>query len=425
MAHDSRLTDEKEQEFNRRLFKAISESDFDEVQRIEQEREALEKSAPPAQSPTASSPIEEDDDVYIPEPIKKPAFEDDEDDEPIDDKVTNPLEGLNLSKDTSDEPAEDTASQPETSSPDQETAPQENPEPEPQAKQEAPQPTPQENTVDSKFQDLDETNPPTTAQGTDAIPADKASTPTTALDWDDDEDDELEEPNQKLTDKFKTWLAQDDKNKWIATIGALAVVLLIILGLIAVTSGGKKEEPAPQQPQPAQQQEEQPENDNQSAADIPGNLAPVNVEASCANDDSDPAAMFTPDESKAWVCQRAMGIDGVPVTIDLGTESTISSVSIVPGFNHVEPRGEDQWTNHRVVTKALWEFDDNNKTRLIQDIVPSKSAAQLDVPDVHARTVTLTIMQTQPADEAAPQPAPGSEEDTFAVSNVTITGSGK
>lgn len=416
MAHDSRLTDEKEQEFNRRLFKAISESDFDEVQRIEQEREALEKSAPPAQSTAASSPIEEDDDVYIPEPIKKPAFEDDEDDEPIDDKVTNPLEGLNLSKDTSDDPVDDTSPEPQTPNPDQETKPQ--------AEQKPPQPAPQENTVDNKFQDLDETNPPITDQGTDVIPADKADTPATALDWDDDEDDELEEPNQKLTDKFKTWISQDDKNKWIATIGALAVVLLIILGLIAVTSGGKEEEPAPQQPQPAQQ-EEQPENDNQSAADIPGNLAPVNVEASCANEDSDPAAMFTPDDSKAWVCQRAMGIDGVPVTIDLGTESTISSVSIVPGFNHVEPRGEDQWTNHRVVTKALWEFDDNNKTRLIQDIVPSKSAAQLDVPDVHARTVTLTIMQTQPADEAAPQPAPGSEEDTFAVSNVTITGSGK
>lgn len=424
MAHDSRLTDEKEQEFNRRLFQAISKSDFDEVQRIEQEREALEKSTPSTDAHPAASPIEEDDDVYIPEPVKKPAFEDDEDEEPIDEKVTNPLEGLNLSKDTSDESVG--SAEPETTAPDRETKTQAGQETEPQAEQNPPQPDPQENNdVNNKFNDLDESAPPTTAQGTDAIPADKAAAPATTLEWDDEEDEEDTTDNKKLTDKFKDWLVQDDKNKWIATIAALGVVLLIVLGLIAVTSGGKKEEPAPQQPQPAQQQEEEkPHNDNQSAADIPGNLAPVNVEASCANEDSDPAAMFTPDESKAWVCQRAMGIDGVPVTIDLGTESTISSVSMVPGFNHVEPRGEDQWTNHRVVTKALWEFDDSNKTRLIQDIVPSKSPAQLDVPDVHARTVTLTIMQTQPADESAPQPEPGSEKDTFAISNVTITGSG-
>lgn len=411
MTNDSRLTEEKEKEFSLRTLEALDRDDYDELDRINEEYERLKQSARTVSAAEAvgdsSGDYNEDDDVYTPEPVKGPAFVDDDDEEDYDnelEKETNPLAGLTLSNNTND--TEDT---PE---------PQKEPQPATQTAAAEPTPEPETNTAEPKEQEDPETGP---------VKADDSVLPRTKAEpekyYEEDDDDDVKiGPFQRLI----AWMNDDETGtrKYIVIGGTLlSTALLILLGIFLVSLVPKDTEPAPQEPVTAQTQE----NEGASpppAASLPGALAPVNVEARCGNEDADPNAMFTPDETVAWICQRAHGIDGAVVNIDLGNTSTISSVSIVPGFNYIAPRGEDEWKRHRVVTKVQWQFDDADRTQLTQDIPPTRTPASIDVPNVPARHVTMTILQTAPSDPGAPQPQPGAPDDTFAVSNVTITGTG-
>lgn len=390
MDNNSRLSPEKQREFDKRYFDALAEGDFDAITELEKEREELEASiARPATEATEDTQAVVDDDTYIPEDdITKPAFGSIDDDTP--EKLDNPLEGLDL-----DRPLPEDADEPSA-----EQTPDEEP---PQPEHEAP---------------VDE-------DGVTATPLSQRPRRSISLDELDDEelDDDTDEGKQNPFQQFIAWLQEDEtgKRKWLTALGALGVVLVILLGIIVLT-GGEDDTPPPE-PEPEQQQVEESE-DNQPAAAIPGTIAPANVEARCANDNSDPAAMFDTDNSTAWICQRLFGVDGVPVTIDLGSQSTISSVAITPGFNFVAPRGEDEWTNHRVVTRVQWQFDDPDNSQFTQEIVPSRNSVKMDIPDVPATQVTMTILATQPAEPGAPEPEPGSDQDTFAVSDITITGTG-
>ena len=108
--NDSRISDKKDTELSRRLLAALSNDDFDEVQKIEKERETLEASAKtvPA-SEAVGEPIRrpQESDLYIPEDDDTKIVFSDEDDDAIEDGRVDPMEGLNL-QDTLDEPRRNT-----------------------------------------------------------------------------------------------------------------------------------------------------------------------------------------------------------------------------------------------------------------------------------------------------------------------------
>lgn len=429
MDNDSRISDKKDTELSRRLLAALSNDDFDEVQKIEKEREALEASAKTVPASEAiGEPIKgpQESDLYIPEDDDTKIVFSDEDDDVIEDGRVDPLEGLNL-QDTLEEPEQDdNKSHVELSTevpdenapmPSQPTAP----ETRPVAQEDTAEPSqPEDPEAPSKESVMPQVGP---------VSADTAQMPSTTSDYsysdsyDYDESNEVEKTNPFK--KLMQWVMEDESGnrKWIAIGGtAIFVALLILVGILL--TGNKKEEPAPE---PTQETQQTQENTQQQAAELPGVIQPVNVTTRCANEDSNPSAMFDPNKTTAWICQRAMGVDGVVAEIDFGKDVTLTQVSVVPGFDYLSNTGTNEWTNYRTVNRISWQFDESGKETTIQDITPaqgSEATKTLESP-VTTRKIYMKIMGTQKSDPAAPDPQPGSPQDAFAISSITLTGTGQ
>lgn len=416
--NNSRISDEKDTELSRRLLKALANDDFDEVRNIENERESLERSAntTPA-SEAVGEPIKrkEDNDLYIPEDDDEPKIVfSDEDDDTIEDGRVDPREGLNLKNELEElEPAQGKERVPVQTpqQTEQEQPLQDNPSPEHEeiADEEPPadnSPTPQANMVDADTATLPSTSSDFNYED--------------AYDYDETNEEEKQNPFQKLMQ----WVMEDETGhrKWLVIGGAAALVALLVLVTILVT-GNKDNTQQAAQPE-VQASQEQPS--QQQASELPGIIQPVNVTTRCMNEDSNPASMFDPNNTTAWICQRAMGVDGVVAEIDFGKEVTVTQLSIVPGFDYLSNTGTNEWTNYRVVNRVAWQMDEAGKETVIQDITPaqgSEATKTLENP-VKTRKIYMKVMGTQKSDPAAPDAAPGSPQDAFAVGKVTITGTG-
>lgn len=252
--------------------------------------------------------------------------------------------------------------------------------------------------------------------------ADEAKGPVTSTaDFDDDEDEDDDDLN--IFQKLLYWVNEDESGlrKWIVIGGGVVILLIIALIGVAITGRASQEEPVAQAPVTTQ---EQPQQEAAPQAEIAGTIAPVGAVAQCPQEGStDASSAFDNDKTTAWVCQRIYGVDGVVLEIDLASASTIKEISVVPGFNYTAPRGEDEWNKHRVVTKIEWQFGDNYDP-VVQEITPSRGESSVKIPEVTTNHVTARILATEPADLNAPQPQPGSPDDTFAISSISIIGTG-
>ncbi|WP_301850641.1 hypothetical protein [Rhodococcus pyridinivorans] len=155
-----------------------------------------------------------------------------------------------------------------------------------------------------------------------------------------------------------------------------------------------------------------------------GVLAPSAISARCPDGSTDARLAFTPDKSQAWICQRALGIDGAILEISFPHPVVVTDVFLVPGFDYVEPSGIDRWAEHRVVTRVQWGIGDQ---RFIHEINPSRSGASMAVPSVETQKISLTIMQTEESSERTPSRglsfgAGSTNDDSFAVSIIRVTG---
>jgi hypothetical protein len=122
---------------------------------------------------------------------------------------------------------------------------------------------------------------------------------------------------------------------------------------------------------------------------------------------------FNGQEGKAWDCVRAYHIDGQILTIDLGKSYQVTAISIVPGWDHVDPDGTDEWTKHRTAEKVSYQFDDPNQTTYTQETLNRREAVTTKIdPPVAATQIVLTILNSS---------GDPSVNDT-AVSSILITG---
>lgn len=428
--NDSRISDKKDTELSRRLLKALADGDFDEAKNVENERDQLEKSARtvPASEAIGEPIKQEDDDIYIPEEDTKIVFSDEDDDE-IEDGRVDPREGLNLKNDLEDTETTATQHEAENIEPTKEQLPENQTTPETETTSSAEQEpqAPAVNEPPQTQQTTGENATPQVAQQPDIVSADTAAAPSTTSDFNYEDtydyDETNEEEKQNPFKKIMQWVMEDEtgNRKWLVIGGTAAIVAVLVLIAILVT-GNKENEQQPAQPETQETQEVQ--ESQQQAAELPGIIQPVNVTTRCANEDSNPAAMFDPNKTTAWVCQRAMGVDGVVAEIDFGKEVTVTQVSVVPGFDYLSNTGTNEWTNYRTVNRIAWQMDESGKETIIQDIAPaqgSEATKTLENP-VKTRKIYMKIMGTQKSDPAAPDAAPGSPQDAFAVGNVTITG---
>lgn len=417
MSNDSRLTEEKDSELSRKILLALSNGDLDEAERIGNERDKLEQSARTVSASEAVGDPEpathEESDLYVPEEeVAEPIFRDADDTDTAEPEKVDPREGLHLPQDAETTPA---AAEEHVADAPPEHAPQE-----PVEEQ-----TKETDTSDAR-------QAPQAPQGFPQGPveADDTSLPSTESDFNYDDtydyDDSNQEEKSNPVEKLLQWVLEDESGnrKWIVAGATTIVVILLIFVGILVTSRGGGDDPAPA-PEPTQESSA-PQEPQQQAAELPGVIQPINVTARCANEDTNPTSMFDPNKSVAWICQRALGVDGVVAEIDFGKDVTISQVSLVPGFDYLSNTGTNEWTNYRTVTRVAWQFDEAGKETVIQDIVPaqgSEATKSLEQPYT-TRKIYMKILSTEKSDPAAPDAEPGSPQDAFAVSSVTVTGTG-
>ncbi|MFB9785342.1 hypothetical protein [Rhodococcus baikonurensis] len=153
-----------------------------------------------------------------------------------------------------------------------------------------------------------------------------------------------------------------------------------------------------------------------------GVLAPSAVSAKCPEGSTDARFAFTADKSQAWICKRALGIDGAVMEITFPYAVVISDVFLTPGFDYIEPSGIDRWVEHRTVSRVQWSIGNQ---RFIQEINPSRTGSNMPIPEVKTQKITLTIMATAEPTGAVNRgfgAAAGAKDDSFAISLIRITG---
>lgn len=245
-----------------------------------------------------------------------------------------------------------------------------------------------------------------------------------AVDPEDEEDEEEDHPaliaarkrDMTLVEKIKdTYEDLSPFHQKLAAGGVItAVVLIIALVVLLLTPKGDK---------PSEQNVDAPANVHmeQTQGVEAGIMVPTGMSVQCAEGEANTPLQnaFDPSEELAWVCERAFGIDGVVAEMTFDAPVEISKVSIVPGFNFAAPRGEDEWTKHRVVTKVLWRIGDE---QFVQTINPARAPVEMTIPNLVSDKITMTVQTTADpvnAEGSAVRPAGA---DTFAISNITISG---
>lgn len=196
------------------------------------------------------------------------------------------------------------------------------------------------------------------------------------------------------------------RRKLLILIGCNVLALLIVLIIATSGNGSSPSQPVITQSQAAAAQ---PSPSGQSGDH---QLKVKSATSSCPPGSTSAMDAFV-GEAKAWDCVRGYHIDGQVMTIDLGGTFTIDSIGMVPGWNHTDADGTDQWERHRLATRVSYEFDDANQTTYTQQTADrrSKVVTKMD-PPVTASTITLTILKST---------GPDTINDT-AISSVAIMG---
>ncbi|WP_048896008.1 hypothetical protein [Mycolicibacterium conceptionense] len=188
---------------------------------------------------------------------------------------------------------------------------------------------------------------------------------------------------------------------------AVAAVAAVAVVAVTATSGSREAAPATESPTATSGA------GSGDGTGAEGVLVPTAVSTTCLNG-SDAVAPFSGDASRAWVCQRTHGLDQNVLNVTFREPVTITSIAIVPGFDHVTAGGRDEWAQHRQVTDVTWRM--GGKV-FPQRVEPSRAPATAEFPSVTTQSLSLTINAS-----ARSEGGPASADETTAVSKIVITG---
>lgn len=230
---------------------------------------------------------------------------------------------------------------------------------------------------------------------------------------------------QRARDKAAQWWARRTRGQRLATLGALALSVIVVFILIVSSSGEKKVTKPIDGPEPT------------ATASAPAGaddgvgmpLQPSQLNPHCYIGGTDAASAFGDDRSQAWICPGRYTPNYNSLDIYFKEPMVIYSITVVPGFDYVEPNGEDHWGEHRLVSFINWRI---NGRDVSQPIVPTRGqGATLKLPDHPASSlITLTVQQTKAAPRSPNAgPSLGSTlgggdkaEKSFAIGKITIMG---
>ena len=148
----------------------------------------------------------------------------------------------------------------------------------------------------------------------------------------------------------------------------------------------------------------------------------------CASPSTDARLAVLGGEKEAWICGRGGDYDGYVLNIWFRNPVTVHSISFVPGYNYVQPSGDDMWEKNRVITGVLWRLGGK---QVRQDVIPSREPATLtlDTP-ITTQSMSMTIQSSVAPDESVGSTGSdgvfGQEEsaadNATAVQSLTING---
>lgn len=229
-------------------------------------------------------------------------------------------------------------------------------------------------------------------------------------------------------------------------LGAIAAVVVVVLAVVVlVLPGGEQEKSATTAPTtPAYSvptvTAQPPASSAPADPGMPGADGPIGIKSAasrCTAGSTDPMQAFDSDVNTAWMCVPAYGVPGTVLRVEFDNWYVVTGVSIVPGWNRVNPDGSDEWLKHKTAATVEYQFNDPDETRLTQPTNNLRDEVVTPVqPPVLASAMTITITEfgtpTGPVADTTTIPGQGGviASDTpktgdlkdFAVSSISIIG---
>lgn len=188
----------------------------------------------------------------------------------------------------------------------------------------------------------------------------------------------LEKPKQ-IFEQHPDW-----KRPALFGAGALAVALVIVFAF-----GGSPASDTPSAPTPPAAQEEAEKAPDAGVVQI----MPKTVSGSCPAGSTRTALAFSSRKEDAWRCLRAHNMNGQIINLTFADSVCVKSVTLMPGWNWVEPNGTDHWNESRLVSRILWRAGGK---QFVQNLNPTRAGATFTFPGkcVVTKEMSLTIQAT-------------------------------
>lgn len=227
----------------------------------------------------------------------------------------------------------------------------------------------------------------------------------------------------------------------ILAVAAATVIVLAVIVLIPTGSEPDSTQTSPTEPAftvPTVTQSPAPANPGQHPSD--GTDKPIGIkraDSRCTAGSTDPMQAFDNNPDTAWMCVPAYGVPGTVLRVEFDNWYVVTAMTIVPGWNRVNPDGSDEWIQHKTAAVVEYQFNDPDETRLVQETLNLRDEVLTPVnPPVLASAMTITITELgtptgqvantttvpgQGATLATDTPASGDLKD-FAISSINIIG---
>jgi len=125
---------------------------------------------------------------------------------------------------------------------------------------------------------------------------------------------------------------------------------------------------------------------------------PYTASANCPAGSTSAQALTDTASDSAWVCVRGApgaAVDGQVLRIDFGRSCLLTAVSVTPGWVAKTPGGQDEWLQHRVVSRLQYIFNDDDRTVFTQDTGTAHGPVTTPLPKkILASRVTVIVLQS-------------------------------
>lgn len=239
------------------------------------------------------------------------------------------------------------------------------------------------------------------------------------------------------------WFDGSRRSHRLGAIAAAVVVVLVVVVLV-LPSGAEQQSsttasttPAYSVPTMTAQPPASPAPADPGASAADGPIGIKSAASRCTAGSTDPMQAFDTDVNTAWMCVPAYGVPGTVLRVEFDNWYVVTGVSIVPGWNRVNPDGSDEWLKHKTAATVEYQFNDPDETRLTQQTNNLRDEVVTPVqPPVLASAMTITVTEfgtpTGPVADTTTIPGQGGviASDTpktgdlndFAVSSISIIG---